>query len=100
MSETPPAPTPRVRVKRRPDRGAYDRATIDAILDATPLAHVGYVHEGQPFVTPTLQWREGDRVYFHGSAASRMIETTDGLDVCLTVTLMDGIVLARSAFNH
>jgi len=100
MSETPPAPTPRVRVKRRPDRGAYDRATIDAILDATQLAHVGYVHEGQPFVTPTLQWREGDRVYFHGSAASRMIETTDGLDVCLTVTLMDGIVLARSAFNH
>jgi nitroimidazol reductase NimA-like FMN-containing flavoprotein (pyridoxamine 5'-phosphate oxidase superfamily) len=82
------------------ERGAYDRATIYAILGATPLAHVGYVHEGQPFVTPTLQWREGDRVYWHGSAASRMIETANGLDVCLTVTLMDGFVLARAAFHH
>ena len=100
MSETQPPPTPRVRVKRMGERGAYDRATIDAILDATPLAHIGYVHNGQPFVTPTLQWREGDRVYFHGSAASRMIEATTGLDICLTVTLMDGFVLARSAFHH
>jgi nitroimidazol reductase NimA-like FMN-containing flavoprotein (pyridoxamine 5'-phosphate oxidase superfamily) len=87
-------------VRRLHERGAYDRATIDAILDATPLGHVGFVHEGQPFVTPTLQWREGDHVYWHGSAASRMLETSDGADVCLTVTLMDGFVLARSAFHH
>jgi len=100
MSETQQPATPRVRVKRMGERGAYDRATIDAILDATPLAHIGYVHNGQPFVTPTLHWREGDRVYFHGSAASRMIETTKGLEICLTVTLMDGFVLARSAFHH
>lgn len=82
------------------ERGAYDRAAIDAILDASPLAHVGFAHQGQPFVIPTLQWREGDRVYWHGSAASRMLETADGADVCLTVTLLDGFVLARSAFHH
>jgi nitroimidazol reductase NimA-like FMN-containing flavoprotein (pyridoxamine 5'-phosphate oxidase superfamily) len=94
------APSERVRVKRMHERGAYDRATIDAILDATPVAHVGYAVGGQPFVTPTLQWREGDHVYWHGSAASRMLEATDGADVCVTVTLIDGIVLARSAFHH
>lgn len=94
------APSERVRVKRVHERGAYDRATIDAILDAAPVAHVGYVVGGQPFVTPTLQWREGDHVYWHGSAASRMLETADGADVCVTVTLIDGIVLARSAFHH
>lgn len=82
------------------ERGAYDRSTIDAILDATPIAHVGFVHNGQPFVTPTLQWREGDRVYWHGSAASRMLDKANGADVCLTVTLLDGFVLARSAFHH
>jgi nitroimidazol reductase NimA-like FMN-containing flavoprotein (pyridoxamine 5'-phosphate oxidase superfamily) len=82
------------------ERGAYDRATIDAILDATPLAHVGFVHGGQPFVTPTLQWREGDHVYWHGSAASRMLDKADGASVCLTVTVLDGFVLARSAFHH
>ena len=94
------APSERVRVKRLHERGAYDRATIDAILDATPIAHVGYVVGTQPFVTPTLQWREGDHVYWHGSAASRMLEAADGADVCVTVTLIDGIVLARSAFHH
>jgi uncharacterized protein len=94
------APSERVRVKRLRERGTYDRATIDAILDATPVAHVGYVVGGQPFVTPTLQWREGDRVYWHGSVASRMLEAADGADVCVTVTLIDGIVLARSAFHH
>ena len=100
MSRRSGALTERVRVKRMHERGAYDRATIDAILDATPVAHVGYVFDGQPFVTPTLQWREGDHVYWHGSAASRMLETADGADVCVTVTLIDGIVLARSAFHH
>ena len=94
------APSERVRVKRVHERGAYDRATIDAILDAAPVAHVGYVVGGQPFVTPTLQWREGDHVYWHGSAASRMLEAADGADVCVTVTLIDGIVVARSAFHH
>ena len=94
------APSERVRVKRAHERAAYDRATIDAILDAAPVAHVGYVVGGQPFVTPTLQWREGDHVYWHGSAASRMLEAADGADVCVTVTLIDGIVLARSAFHH
>jgi len=94
------ASSERVRVKRLHERGAYDRASIDAILDATPVAHVGYVFDGQPFVTPTLQWREGDHVYWHGSAASRMLEASDGADVCVTVTLIDGIVLARSAFHH
>jgi nitroimidazol reductase NimA-like FMN-containing flavoprotein (pyridoxamine 5'-phosphate oxidase superfamily) len=100
MSRRSGAPTERVRVKRLHERGAYDRTTIDAILDATPIAHVGYVFDGQPLVTPTLQWREGDHVYWHGSAASRMLETSDGADVCVTVTLIDGIVLARSAFHH
>ncbi len=100
MAKPNPAPSDRTRVKRMPDRGHYDRATIDTILDAMPLAHVAYVLNGAPIVTPTLQWREGDRVYFHGSAASRMLETSESADVCLSVTLMDGLVLARSAFHH
>lgn len=94
------APSERVRVKRVHERGHYDRETVAAILDAMPLAHVGYVFDGQPYVTPTLQWREGDRVYWHGSSASRMLEASEGADVCLTVTLFDGLVLARSAFHH
>lgn len=100
MSRVSKAPSERVRVKRLHERGAYDRPAIDAILDACPIAHVGYVFDGAPFVTPTLQWREGDHVYWHGSAASRMLETTDGADVCVTVTLIDGFVMARSAFHH
>jgi hypothetical protein len=81
-------------------KAAYDRARIDAILDAMPVAHVGYVLEGAPVVTPTLQWREGDRVYWHGSAASRMMKVAAGLPVCLTVTMVDGMVLARSGLEH
>jgi nitroimidazol reductase NimA-like FMN-containing flavoprotein (pyridoxamine 5'-phosphate oxidase superfamily) len=100
MADRSGAPSERVRVRRLHERGAYDRATIDAILDAQPVAHVGYVIDGAPFVTPTLQWREGDHVYWHGSAASRMLERCDGAEVCVTVTLVDGLVLARSAFNH
>jgi uncharacterized protein len=93
-------PSDRTRVRRLPERGAYDRATIDAILDAMPVAHVGYLLGGQPFVTPTLQWREGDHVYWHGSTASRMLRTIDGAPVCVTVTCIDAMVLARSAFHH
>lgn len=90
----------RVRLKRLNKRGAYDRASIDAILDAMPLAHVGYVFDGAPYVTPTLQWREGDHVYWHGSSASRMLRAAEDTEVCLTVSLLDGMVLARSAFHH
>lgn len=100
MSRSSKAPSERVRVKRLHERGAYDRASIDAILDACPVAHVGYTFKGAPFVTPTLQWREGDHVYWHGSAASRMLEASEGADVCVTVTMIDGFVLARSAFHH
>jgi nitroimidazol reductase NimA-like FMN-containing flavoprotein (pyridoxamine 5'-phosphate oxidase superfamily) len=91
----------RTRVRREPDRGVYERATIDAILDEALICHLGFVHDGQPYVIPTLFARIGDEVYFHGSAASRMLRTLDGgVDACLTVTLVDGLVLARSIFNH
>ena len=92
--------TERSRVRRLHQRGSHGRADVHAILDAAPLCHVGYVVDGQPFVTPTMHWREGDRVYWHGSAASRFLRRVDGMPVCLTVSLMDGYVLARSAFNH
>ncbi|HVA85073.1 MAG TPA: pyridoxamine 5'-phosphate oxidase family protein [Candidatus Saccharimonadales bacterium] len=96
----PPA-TDRVRVRRLPERGRYDRATIDAVLDAALIGHVGYVVDGQPFVTPTAVWRSGDRLYWHGSSASRMLRATqDAGTVCVTATLVDGLVLARSGFNH
>lgn len=100
MTDLPGPKTERVRVKRMHTRGAYDRPTIDAILDAQPLAHVGYLLDGAPLVTPTLQWREGDQVFWHGSSASRMLERCDGTQVCVTVTLIDGMVMARSAYNH
>lgn len=82
-------------------RGAYDPETVHAILDAGVLCHVGYLVEGQPYVTPTAYWREGDHVYWHGSSASRMLRTqAGGVDVCFTVSLLDGLVLARSGFHH
>lgn len=90
-----------MRVRRKPDRGHYDRATIDAILDAALVGHVGWVLDGQPFVTPTAIWRNGDRLFWHGSAGSRMVRATrDGAPVCITATLVDGLVLARSGTNH
>ena len=97
--------TPRTTVRRLPARGAYDRDTIDAILDEAYICHVGFIvpHEngGQPFVIPTIHARVGDTLYFHGSAASRMLRSLrDGVDACVTVTLLDGLVLARSAFHH
>jgi len=91
----------RTRVRREPERGAYDRETIDAILDEGVVCHLGFVQEEQPYVIPTLYGRIGDEVYVHGSSASRMLRTLkDGVDACLTVTLIDGLVLARSIFNH
>ena len=94
-------PTKRTKVKRLPDRGRYDRATVHAILDAGVIAHVGYVIDGHPYVTPTSFWRHEDRVYWHGSSASRMLETIEGgSPVCLTVSHLDGFVMARSGFHH
>jgi nitroimidazol reductase NimA-like FMN-containing flavoprotein (pyridoxamine 5'-phosphate oxidase superfamily) len=95
------ARSPRSRVRRVPKRGHYDRGTIDAILDEAIVCHVGFVHDGQPFVIPTLHARVDDTVYLHGSAASRMVQTLGAsVPMCLTVTLVDGLVLARSAFHH
>lgn len=93
--------TTRSRVKRLHDRGSYDRALVDQILDSGLLCHVGYVIDGSPYVTPTCYWRMGDRVYWHGSAASRMLETVArGVPVCFTVSHLDGLVMARSGFHH
>jgi uncharacterized protein len=95
------APSDRTRVRRVPQRGAYGRETIDGILDETLISHVGFVHDGHPVVIPTLHARLGDRLYLHGSAASRMLRTlAEGVPVCATATLVDGLVLARSAFHH
>ncbi len=89
------------RVVRESHRGAYDRETIDKILDEGYVCHVGFAINGQPYVIPTLFARIGDAIYFHGSAASRMLRNaSDGISVCITVTLTDGFVLARSVFNH
>ena len=94
-------PTPRTRLKRANKRGSYDRQTIYAIIDAGLLCHIGYVVDGQPFVTPTCHWRDGNRIYWHGSSASRMIRNQrDGIPVCLTVSHLDGLVMARSGFHH
>ena len=97
---TSSAPSERTRLRRVHDRGAYDRETIDAILDAGVVCHVGYIVDGAPHVTPTLYWREGDRVYWHGSSASAMLRRSAGAEICLTVTHMDGFVMARSSFHH
>ena len=89
------------RVRRLPKRGHYDRETIHAIIDEALICHVGFVIDGAPVVIPTIHWREGDELYFHGSAASRMLRTLkSGVEACVTVTLVDGLVLARSAFHH
>jgi hypothetical protein len=95
------APSARTRVRRIHERGRYDREAIDAVLDAAIVAHLGFVHDGQPFVIPTLHARVGDEVLVHGSSASRAFRTVGaGIPACLTVTLLDGIVLARSVFEH
>jgi len=95
------APTPRTRVTREPERAVYDRAAAYQILDEGFICHVGFVMDNQPFVIPTGYGRSGDNLYIHGSAASRMLRNLDqGIAVCVTVTLLDGLVLARSIFNH
>ncbi len=93
--------TERTKVVRKPDRGRYDRATVYAILDEALICHVGIVEDGGPVVIPTAHWRDGDRLYVHGSRASRLLRAMgDGAEVCVTVTLLDGLVLARSGFHH
>lgn len=93
--------TDRTRVRRLANRGNYDRETVHAILDEALVCHVGFVVDGMPVVIPTIHWREDDTLYVHGSAASRMLRSLkDGVDACVTVTLVDGLVLARSAFHH
>ncbi|SPE44468.1 putative flavin-nucleotide-binding protein [Candidatus Sulfotelmatobacter sp. SbA7] len=94
-------PTPRTRVGREPQRAVYDRDAVNQILDEALLCHVGFVADGQPFVIPMSYGRDGDVLYIHGSTASRMLRNLEqGVPVCITVTLVDGLVLARSVFNH
>jgi nitroimidazol reductase NimA-like FMN-containing flavoprotein (pyridoxamine 5'-phosphate oxidase superfamily) len=95
------APTARTTVRRQPDRGHYDRGLVHAVLDEGLVAHVGLVTENGPVVIPMLYGRDGDRLLLHGSTASRLMRGgAKGLDLCVTVTLVDGLVLARSAFHH
>lgn len=94
-------PTARTRVVREPQRAVYDRAAVYEILDEAFICHLGFSVDGQPYVIPTSYGRSGDVLYVHGSAASRMLRRlSEGIPVCLTVTLLDGLVLARSVFNH
>lgn len=100
MSQKNQAPSNRTRLRRAHERGRYDDQSLYAMLDALPHAHVGYVLDGAPVVTPTFQWREGNNVYWHGSSASRMLKKSEGTEVCLTASALDGFVLARSGFHH
>jgi len=88
-------------IKRHPERGSHETDVVHAVLDATPMGHLGFVVDGQPFVIPMLYGRIDEAIYLHGSVASRLLRTmAGGVDVCLTATLVDGLVLARSAFHH
>src|SRR6202795_1349960 len=101
LNSSNPTPTPRTRILREPQRAVYDRDTVNQILDEAFLCHVGFAVDGQPYVIPPSYGRDGDMLYIHGSAASRMLRNLDqGVAVCITVTLLDGLVLARSVFNH
>jgi hypothetical protein len=94
-------PTARSKVRRRPQRAHYDEAAVYGVLDAGVMAHVGYVIDGQPFVTPTSYWREGRKLYWHGAAASRMLATVaEGAPVCVTVSFLDGFIVGRSGIMH
>ncbi|MDA1129195.1 MAG: pyridoxamine 5'-phosphate oxidase family protein [Chloroflexi bacterium] len=92
--------TPRTKLVRNPGRADYDRTVVNEIIDGTPLCHVSYIIDGRPYVTPTLQWREGEIIYWHGSSASRFLRQIVGKEVCMAITHFDGLVLARSAFHH
>jgi uncharacterized protein len=95
------SPTERTQVRRLPKRGNYDRETVYRILDEAMICHVGFVVDGQPYVIPTGYGRNGDTLYIHGASTSRMLNSAaEGIPVCVTVTLVDGLVLARSAFHH
>jgi len=94
------AVTEQTRLRRLHERGRFDRETIYSILDAMPLCHVGFNLHDKPIVIPTFQWREGDHIYWHGSKASRGIRAAEDMDVCLTVSILDGMVLARSGMHH
>lgn len=96
---TPPA-SDRVRLRRKPARGHHDRATIDAVIDASVIGTIAFVADGQPYAVPTNVWREGDRLYWHGSAGSRLLRVANGSPVCVTMYHLDAMVLARSATNH
>ncbi len=96
----PKPASPRTRLRRLHEKAAYDRETLYAILDAMPLAHIGHLVDGAPAVTPTLQWRTGDRIFWHGSSASRMVKAALAQEVCVTVSCVDGMVLARSGLEH
>lgn len=93
-------PTARTKLRRKPGRGSHDRAAIEAILDEAIVSHLGILDDGLPVVTPTLHARIGAQVYVHGSAASRTLRAGNGAEVCLTATLLDGLVLARAALHH
>lgn len=93
-------PTDRTQIRRIPKRGSYDREVVHAILDEAFVCHVGFLHREMPFVIPTTFARVGDRIFVHGAAASRMLGAISDHPLCVTVTLLDGLVLARSAFHH
>jgi nitroimidazol reductase NimA-like FMN-containing flavoprotein (pyridoxamine 5'-phosphate oxidase superfamily) len=96
-----PAPSDRTTVRRKADRAGYDAGLIRSIVDEALVCHVGFVHEGGPVVIPTTHARVGDTLYLHGAAANRMLRSLrDGAEACVTITLVDGLVLARSAFHH
>ena len=92
--------TPITQLVRNPGRADDDRHSVNQIIDATPLCHVSYIIDGRPYVTPTLQWREGDTIYWHGSSASRFLRQIVDKEVCMAITHFDGFVLARSSFHH
>ncbi len=96
----PLVPTDRTRVRRLPDRGTHDRSAIDEVIDEAYVAHVGFVVDGQPRVLPMTYGRDGDVLYLHGAVGNAMLRASIDAEVCVTITLLDGLVLARSAFHH
>ena len=100
MAENQLQKTDRTKLVRNPNRADYNRDVVNEIIDATSLCHVSYIIDGRPYVTPTLQWRNGDTIFWHGSSASRFLRQIVNKEVCISITHFDGIVLARSAFHH